>query len=94
MGMKRFNLSSDIMFSLVMSEPERCRELLEMILGFEIERVEVTSQLPLKPGILQKGVRLDIFAKDPENTRYNVEMQTGILKHFGKRLRMGSLFVA
>lgn len=85
--MFQVNLSNDILFYLVMQDPKRCRTLLEMILGFEIERVEVIPQKTIQPGFFQKGIRLDIFAKDPKNTRYDVEMQTSRNKALGKRFR-------
>ena len=32
------------MFGAVMSDPENCRELLEMILGISIDRIEVSKE--------------------------------------------------
>lgn len=68
------NLSNDLMFHLVMQDEERCRELLEMILDFPISKVEMVTQKDMTPDMFQKGVRLDVFARDAENTRYDVEM--------------------
>lgn len=81
------NLSNDLMFHLVMQDEERCRELLEMILDFPISKVEVVTQKDMTPDMFQKGVRLDVFARDAENTRYDVEMQTTLMKDLGQRLR-------
>lgn len=80
--MAQINLSNDIMFHLVMRDPERCRKFLEMVLGFEIAKVEVEAQKDITPSLIGKGIRLDIYAKDENNTRYNVEMQTTHSYHF------------
>lgn len=85
--MAQINLSNDIMFHLVMRDPERCRKFLEMVLGFEIAKVEVEAQKDITPSLIGKGIRLDIYAKDENNTRYNVEMQTTHSYSLGLRLR-------
>lgn len=81
------NLSNDLMFHLVMQDAERCRKLLEMILEFPISKVEVTVQKDITPSLLDKGVRLDVYAEDEDHSRYNVEMQTTISAEIGQRLR-------
>ena len=58
------NLSNDLMFHLVMQNEERCRKLLEMILGFPISKVVVTAQKDITPDLFQKAIRLDVFAED------------------------------
>lgn len=72
---------------LVMREPERCRKFLEMVFGFEIAKVEVEAQKNITPSLVGKGICLDIYAKDENNTRYDVEMQTTRSVSFGLRLR-------
>ncbi len=63
------------MFGAVMADEEMCREFLEMVLGFPIEKVRVSKEHSLIYNPEYRGVRLDVYAKDDSHTRYNVEMQ-------------------
>lgn len=58
-----------------MIEQENCRELLEIALGIKIARVEVDTEKSIVYNPGHKGTRLDVFAGDEHNTRFNVEMQ-------------------
>lgn len=69
-------ITDDFMFGKVMHHPERCRKLLEMILDIRIrEVVFLDEQDSMNPDYAAKGIRLDIYLEDAENTVYNVEMQ-------------------
>lgn len=85
--LRELTIKDDFMFGAVMSEPENCRELLEMILGISIDRIEVSQEKSIVYHPEYKGVRLDVYAKDEENTRYNVEMQASRKPVLGKRSR-------
>ena len=41
--LRELTIKDDFMFGAVMSDPENCRELLEMILGISIDRIEVQT---------------------------------------------------
>ena len=74
--LKELTLKENFMFSAVMiTEPENCRRLLEMALDIKIERVEVDREKSLIYNPEYRGVRLDVYASDEQNTRYDVEMQ-------------------
>jgi predicted transposase/invertase (TIGR01784 family) len=60
---------------------------LEMVLGFPIARVEISKEKSVVYHPEYKGVRLDIYAQDEEQTCYNVEMQAASTPHLGKRSR-------
>ena len=68
-------------------EEKNCRDFLEMVLGFPIARVEISKEKSVVYHPEYKGVRLDIYAQDEEQTCYNVEMQTASRPHLGKRSR-------
>lgn len=85
--LRELTIKDDFMFGAVMSDPENCRELLEMILGISIDRIEVSKEKSMVYHPEYKGVRLDVYAKDEENTRYNVEMQASRKPVLGKRSR-------
>lgn len=46
-----------------------------MVLGIEIERVEISYEKSIIYNPEFKGIRLDVFAKDEKNTCYDIEMQ-------------------
>ena len=82
------NLEDDFLFAKVMSDKEICKELLEKILDIEIEKVEMVEEQKTIDLLLEsKGIRLDVYVRDENNTIYNVEMQRGKHKNLPKRLR-------
>jgi predicted transposase/invertase (TIGR01784 family) len=86
--LKELNLEDDFLFAKVMSDKEICKELLENILEIEIEKVEMIEEQKTIDLLLEsKGIRLDVYVKDENNTVYNVEMQRGKHKNLPKRLR-------
>lgn len=79
--LSELEFKDDFMFSATMLDPENCRLVLECILGFSIERVEVMREKSIVYHPEYKGVRLDVYAKDDDNTRYDVEMQIGMSEY-------------
>ena len=68
-------IKDNFMFCAVMSEEENCIRFLEMVLGFPISRIDVSYERNMVYHSEYKGIRLDVYAKDQNNKRYNVEMQ-------------------
>lgn len=85
--LQQLTIKDNFMFAAVMCREDNCKKLLEMILGIEIERVEVDKEKCMVYHPQYKGVRLDVYAKDENNTRYNVEMQARSVEDLGKRAR-------
>ncbi|WP_143329213.1 Rpn family recombination-promoting nuclease/putative transposase, partial [Clostridium beijerinckii] len=86
--LKELKLKDDFLFAEVMSDKEICKELLEKILEIEIEKVEMVEEQKTIDLLLEsKGIRLDVYVKDENNTIYNVEMQRAKHKNLPKRLR-------
>ncbi len=80
-------IKDNFLFGVVMMDEKNCRDLLEMILGFPIERVEISKEKSIVYHPEYKGVRLNIYAKDEKHTCYNVEMQAASKPSLGKRSR-------
>lgn len=80
-------IKDNFMFGAVMLNPENCRGTLERALGMKIGRVEVSKEKSIVYNPEYKGVRLDIYAKDAEQTHYNIEMQVLSQAFLGKRAR-------
>ena len=73
---------------IMANNPKLCKELLELILGIEIKKVELAdSQKSVNITYDGKGVRFDVYLEDSENTVYDIEMQTTLQKDLGKRTR-------
>lgn len=85
--LQELTLKNNFMFGAVMTDEEICKHFLEMVLGFPIERVEVSKEKSIVYHPEYKGVRLDIYAKDENFTHYNVEMQVGKDSFLPKRSR-------
>ena len=85
--LKDLTMKDNFMFGAVMSVEENCIGFLELVLGFEIERIKISKEKSVVYHPEYKGVRLDIYAKDDKNTHYDVEMQVESQKSLGKRAR-------
>ena len=85
--LKELTIKNNFMFGAVMCDEENCKGLLERVLQVPIERVEISKEKSIAYHPEYKGVRLDVYAKDENNTRYNVEMQATNKKALGKRAR-------
>ena len=85
--LQELTLKDNFMFGAVMSEEANCKRFLELVLGFPIARVETSREHSILYRPEYKGVRLDVYAKDENNTHYNVEIQTTPKDSLGKRSR-------
>lgn len=78
----------DFLFCKILTENEDItKELLELILGIKIGKVRVAKQEPIEITADGRGIRLDVYAEDDENTVFDVEMQTTQQKYLPKRAR-------
>ena len=80
-------IKDNFMFAAVMQDADNCRRFLEMTLGFSIEKVIVDAGKSIIYHPEYRSVRLDVYAKDGHNTRYNVEMQVLSGSNLPKRSR-------
>ena len=85
--LKELTIKDNFMLGAVMMEEDNCKKLLELALGFPIDWVDVSKEKSIVYHPEYKGVRLDVYAKDESNTRYNVEMQVIKKPELGKRVR-------
>ena len=79
-------IRDNFMFAAVMMQGNNCRHFLEMVLGIEVERIEISYEKSIVYNPECKGVRLDVYARDEYNTCYDVEMQVE-KDNLGKRTR-------
>lgn len=85
--LKELTIKDNFMFGAVMADEKNCKRLLELTLGFSIEKVEISREKSILYHPEYKGVRLDIYAKGDCNARYNVEMQVVQKPELSRRLR-------
>ena len=86
-SLQELTFKDNFMFGAVMLNPEICKGVLERSLGIEIERVEISKERSIVYNPEYKGIRLDAYAKDENNTRYDVEMQVLRKSAIQKRAR-------
>lgn len=68
---ENLGLSNDFLFGKVMRNPELCKEMLELILEVEIERLEFPeAQKSIDEEKDAKGVRLDVYVKNGNGEAY------------------------
>ena len=80
-------IKDNFMFGAVMQVEENCRGFLEMVLGFPIERVVISTEKSIIYHPVYRGIRLDVYAMDEHRTHYNIEMQMRKKRVLGKRSR-------
>ena len=85
--LKDLTIKNNFMFAAVMSDEENCKGFLERALPIKIEHVEISTEKNIIYHPEYKGVRLDVYAKDEKNTRYNIEMQVLKQPDLGRRSR-------
>ena len=85
----KLDFTDDFMFCMILENNlELCKELLELILDIKIKKVELAnSQKRIDLTYDGKGIRLDVYVNDSENTVYDIEMQTTKQKELPKRTR-------
>jgi predicted transposase/invertase (TIGR01784 family) len=72
---ENLNLSNAFLFGAALSDRETCRMILEMILGRPVPAVQVHSEHSLFYSSDFRSLRLDVYAADEVQVKYNMEMQ-------------------
>lgn len=87
-SVKELNLEDDFLFAKVMTDESICKIVLEKILGIEIKEIKMPEEQKVINILSEnKGIRLDIYVNDDQNTVYNIEMQKGRDTELAKRSR-------
>ncbi|MDE7226824.1 MAG: Rpn family recombination-promoting nuclease/putative transposase [Treponemataceae bacterium] len=86
---ERATLADNFIFCKVMTaNPDLCKELLEMLLGIEIDRIEQPlAEHSLKSDYNSKGIRFDVYVKDGTGRCFDIEVQTTSRKSLARRAR-------
>lgn len=70
------SITNDVMFVSVFRNSENCKELLQRILGINIEELMIVeSEKSIRTGVSRKGIRLDVYVRDVEGNSYDIEMK-------------------
>lgn len=80
--------ANNFLFCKIMeSEPDLCRQILEILLGFKIEKLEpVQVERTMLETMDSKSVRFDVYAKDDKRI-FDIEIQTTTSTNLPKRAR-------
>ncbi len=86
---KELTFTDDFMFCRVLENNEElCKDLLELILKRKIHKiVYLSNQQAIDITSDGKGIRLDVYLKDDEDTVFDIEMQTIAYGNLPKRAR-------
>lgn len=85
---KNLQFRDDFLFCKILgNNPDIARELLELILNIKIRKVVLEPQAAIEITAEGRGIRLDVFIEDEDNTVYDIEMQTTKQSDLGKRSR-------
>lgn len=86
---ERATLADNFIFCKVMSSaPEVCKEVLELLLGIEIDRIEQShTEHSMRADYDSKGIRFDVYVKDGTGRCIDVEVQTTDKKDLARRAR-------
>ena len=75
-------ITDDFMFSQVMKDEEICKEVVEIILGIKVGKIEfLTSQHEIEINPEAKTITMDVYLRD-EKKIINVELQNGHLWNY------------
>lgn len=85
--LKELTLKDNFMFGAVMAMGDNCRRFLELVVDFRIGHILISTEKSIIYHPEYRGVRLDVYASDDQNSRYNVEMQVIRKPGLGKRAR-------
>lgn len=89
MDYNKLTFTNNFVFCKVLeNNMDLCRQLLELILGVKIKKVELADKekvLDITPD--GKSVRLDIYVEDNKGAVYNIEMQIAAKRNLPKRSR-------
>ena len=73
---EELTIKDDFMFSKVMSRPDLCKEMIELLLDIEVEKVEkVEREYGFAPLIDKHSIRLDVYVKNSDKI-FDIEIQT------------------
>ena len=86
---ERATIANNFIFYQVMrNNPDVCKELLEILLEFKIERIEMSQEEVVDIDFASKGIRMDVYARDADGLKaYNIEMQTTDTEELPERSR-------
>lgn len=86
---ERATLADNFIFCKVMtSNPDLCKEILELLLGIEIDRIEEpAAERGMKADFGSKGIRLDVYVRDGSGRCFDIEVQTTNRRNLARRAR-------
>lgn len=84
---QELDLSNSFLFAAAMENPDICRIVLEIILGFKVPHVKAHAEHSILINPDFRSVRLDVYASDEMQVHYNVEAQNEKDGNLAKRSR-------
>ena len=85
--LQELTIKDNFMFGAVMCDEKNSKDFLEMLFNMSIAKVEISKEKCIAYHPEYKGVRLDVFVADQNNTKYSIEMQATSEEYITKRTR-------
>ena len=86
--LQELTIKDNFMFGAVMRNEAHCKALLECILVVKIREVTYPDlQKEINLDYEAKGIRLDVYVEDEQNTVYDIEIQTAKKQYLPRRIR-------
>lgn len=84
----KLSITNSFLFSKIFSSnPNACKKLLEILLGFKIDKIEKPqNEYVIQENLKNHAVRFDIFTQDSKNL-YDIEIQTSFEEDLAERSR-------
>lgn len=84
---EELTFTDDFMFCKVMQDESICKEVLELLLGIKIKKIDyIQKQKVVDESYRGKGIRMDVYVEGDEKI-FDVEMQTQMPGSLGLRAR-------
>ena len=72
---KQATLANNFIFYKVMRHhPAECKEMLELLLGIKVDRIEMSNEETIDVDFTSKGIRLDLYVSDSDRV-FDIEIQ-------------------
>ena len=85
---EQLTITDNYMFQAVMKDPKHIKPLLEMIFKKKIKKIVIVEpEKTVETGYKTRGIRMDVYVEDDEDTVYDVEMQAFKKPYLGRRFR-------
>ena len=75
-----------IFYKVMRHHPAECKEMLELLLGIKVDRIEMHNEETIDVDFTSKGIRLDLYVSDSDRV-FDIEIQATDTGELSQRAR-------